>query len=301
MVHLFSVDCARGVGNIIERYSGIVDVKKKDLKGAILNVVNCSSDSFSPTILLSTEHCGIHKWDTRTNSESWSFRSSPEEGYISTLVVGQCGNWFISGSSRGVLTLWDNRFLLPVKSWKCFPATPIEKLCLFIPPPNSISSAGRPVVFVAAGCNEVTLWDVENGSPVTRIEELSDPPPLLPGIRSLLPLPGGGLLTGGTDLKICYWDQARPEQSFCICGPSVKGVRNDESYDIRSSSCVQVVQETCGHPVTASRLTHKTPLAMAAADSAGCRRDAILALAPVNLSSQRLISGSRDGAVKVWK
>uniref|UniRef100_A0A453PWN3 Uncharacterized protein n=1 Tax=Aegilops tauschii subsp. strangulata TaxID=200361 RepID=A0A453PWN3_AEGTS len=61
------------------------------------------------------------------------------------------------------------------------------------------------------------------------------------------------------------------------------------------------VQESCKPPTPASRLTHKTQLAMAAADSAGCHRDAILALASVNLSSQRLISASRDGAVKVWK
>ncbi|KAI5001190.1 hypothetical protein ZWY2020_011149 [Hordeum vulgare] len=45
-------------------------------------------------------------------------------------------------------------------------------------------------------------------------------------------------------------------------------------------------------------LTHKTQLDMAAADSAGCHRDAILTLASVNLSSQWLISASRDGAVK---
>jgi phosphoinositide-3-kinase, regulatory subunit 4 len=60
-------------------------------------------------------------------------------------------------------------------------------------------------------------------------------------------------------------------------------------------------QEICKQPPTASKLTHKTQLAMAAADSAGCHRDAILALASFNLSSQRLISASRDGAVKVWK
>ncbi|KAF7081042.1 hypothetical protein CFC21_085021 [Triticum aestivum] len=338
-LHLFSVDCARGAGSSTERYSGIVNVKRKDLKeGAILSVVNCSSDSFSPTILFSTEHCDIHKWDTRSNSESWSFKSSPEEGYISALVMGQCGNWFISGSSRGVLTLWDHRFLLPVNSWNYSTVSPIEKLCLLIPPHNSISSTGRPLVFVAAGCNEVSLWNAENGSchqmfrtagtendavtPKTpskplnkttakdvrragnykyRIEELADPPPRLPGIRCLLPLPGGDLLTGGTDLKIRYWDQARPEQSFCIAGPSAKGVGNDEFYDIRSSYGVQVVQESCKPPTPASRLTHKTQLAMAAADSAGCHRDAILALASVNLSSQRLISASRDGAVKVWK
>lgn len=164
-LHLFSVDCARGVGSVSERYSGIVNVKRKDMKeGPILSVVNCSSDSFSPTILFSTEHCDIHKWDTRTNSECWSFKSSPEEGYMSALVVGQCGNWFISGSSRGVLTLWDHRFLLPVNSWNYSTVSPIEKLCLLIPPPNSISSAGRPLVFVAAGCNEVSLWNAENGS-----------------------------------------------------------------------------------------------------------------------------------------
>ncbi|XP_062220590.1 serine/threonine-protein kinase VPS15-like isoform X2 [Phragmites australis] len=345
-LHLFSVDCARGVGSAVERYSGIVDVKRKDIKeDAILSVINCSSDSFSPTVLFSTEHCGIHKWDTRINSESWSFKSSPEEGYISALVVGPCGNWFISGSSRGVLTLWDNRFLLPVNSWQYSTVSPIEKLCLLILPPNSISSAGRPLVFVAAGCNEVSLWNAENGSchqmfrtasteneavmpkapsrPLNksitkdvrragnykyRIEELNDPPVRRPGIRSLLPLPCGDLLTGGTDLNIRYWDQARPEQSFCIAGPSVKevpakGVEKDEyyCYDIRSSFGVQVVQEICKQHTTDSKLMHKTQLAMAAADSAGCHRDAILALASFNLSGQRLISASRDGAVKVWK
>ncbi|CAN6239168.1 unnamed protein product [Urochloa humidicola] len=350
-LHLFSVDCARGVGSVVERYSGIVDVKRNDIKeGAVLGVVNCSSDSSSPTVLFSTEHCGIHKWDTRTNSESWSFKSSPEEGYISALVVGQCGNWFISGSSRGVLTLWDNRFLLPVNSWHYSSVSPIEKLCLLIPPPSSISSAGRPLVFVAAGCNEVSLWNAENGSchqvfrtastenetvmPKTpsrplnksttkdvrrsgnykyRIDELNDPPVRHPGIRSLLPLPGSDLLTGGTDLKIRYWDQARPEQSFCIAGPSAKEIRsakgdilekavgNDECYDIRSSFGVQVVQEMYKQTTTLSGLTPKTQLAVAAADSAGCHRDAILALASFNLSSQRLISASRDGAVKVWK
>lgn len=42
-----------------------------------------------------------------------------------------------------------------------------------------------------------------------RIDELNEPPPRLPGIRALLPLPGGDLLTGGTDLKIRRWDHAR--------------------------------------------------------------------------------------------
>lgn len=47
-----------------------------------------------------------------------------------------------------------------------------------------------------------------------RVDELNEPPPRLPGVRSLLPLPGGDLLTGGTDLKIRRWDHSRFECKF---------------------------------------------------------------------------------------
>lgn len=42
-----------------------------------------------------------------------------------------------------------------------------------------------------------------------RVDELNEPPPRLSGIRSLLPLPGGDLLTAGSDLKIRRWDHSR--------------------------------------------------------------------------------------------
>lgn len=42
-----------------------------------------------------------------------------------------------------------------------------------------------------------------------RINELNEPPQRVPGVRALLPLPGGDLLTGGTDLKIRRWDHSR--------------------------------------------------------------------------------------------
>lgn len=48
-----------------------------------------------------------------------------------------------------------------------------------------------------------------NVNPKYRVDELNEPPPRLPGIRSLLPLPGGDLLTGGTDLRIRRWDHKR--------------------------------------------------------------------------------------------
>ncbi|RZR89936.1 hypothetical protein BHM03_00017747 [Ensete ventricosum] len=167
-VHMFSVDyISRGFGNVIERYSGVADIKKREVgEGAILSLLNCSSaDScISQTVLFSTQRCGVHLWDTRMNSETWTFRAVPDEGYLSSLVLGQCGNWFVSGSSRGFLTLWDLRFLLPVNSWQYPTICPVEKLCLLIPAANPLSTVTRPLVYVAAGHNEVSLWNAENGS-----------------------------------------------------------------------------------------------------------------------------------------
>lgn len=167
-LHSFSVDyISRGLGSVVEKYSGISDVKKKEVgEGAILSLLNCSSsDSYtSQTVLYSTIRFGIHLWDMRSNSPAWNFKAIPEEGYIRSLIMGQCGNWFVSGSSRGVLTLWDLRFLLPVNSWKYSTVCPVERMCLFIPPSSSVSAMARPLIYVAAGCNEVSLWNAESGS-----------------------------------------------------------------------------------------------------------------------------------------
>ncbi|KAJ0031465.1 hypothetical protein Pint_13294 [Pistacia integerrima] len=355
MIHMFSVDhISRGLGNVVEKYSGIADIKKKDTKeGAIVTLVNYNADNCaSQMFMYSTQSCGIHLWDARLNSHAWTLKAIPEEGYISSLVTGPSGNWFVSGSSRGVLTLWDLRFLIPVNSWQYSVVCPIEKMCLFVPPANtSLSTSARPLIYAAAGCNEVSLWNAENGSchqvlrvanydgeaetsdlpwafarpssksnpkpdlrrnvnPKYRVDELNEPPPRLPGVRTLLPLPGGDLLTGGTDLKIRRWDHCSPDRSYCICGPNLKGVGNDDFYEIRSSSGVQVVQgkvdlqslhgERKRQPLT-TKLTAKAVLAAAATDSAGCHRDSILSLASVKLNQRLLISSSRDGAIKVWK
>ncbi|KAG8636183.1 hypothetical protein MANES_16G108000v8 [Manihot esculenta] len=343
-MHVFSVDhISRGLGSVVEKYSGIADIKKKDIKeGAILSLLNYTSDNnASQIVMYSTQNCGIHLWDIRANANAWTLKAVPEEGYVSSLVTSPCGNWFVSGSSRGVLTLWDLRFLIPVNSWQYSLVCPIEKMCLFVTSPNVSVSNTRPMIYVAAGCSEVSLWNAENGSchqvlrlanydndtemsdtpwalakpsskanfkpdirrnvsPKYRVDELNDPPSRLPGVRSMLPLPGGDLLTGGTDLKIRRWDHCSPERSYCISGPNLNGVGNDDLFEIRSSFGVQVVQETKRKHQT-TKLTAKAVLAAAATDSAGCHRDSILSLASVKLNQRLLISSGRDGAIKVWK
>ncbi|XP_022882501.1 serine/threonine-protein kinase VPS15-like isoform X2 [Olea europaea var. sylvestris] len=345
MLHVFSVDhISRGLGNDMEKYSDITDVEKSGVgEGAVLSLVNYGSDSGTrKMILYSTQNGGINLWDTRMSSSAWNTKVLPKDGYISSLVADPCENWFVSGSSRGVLMLWDLRFCILVNSWKYSLECPIERMCLFIPPPGTpLSAATRPLVYVAAGCNEVSLWNAENGSchqvfkaanndcnaeysespwaldrtsskinnkldikrninSKYKIDELSKPSSRLPGIRALLPLPSGDLLMGGTDLKIRRWDHYSPNQTYCVCGPSIEGDGNDYIYETKSSFGVQVVQETRRQP-SLTRLTRKAILAAAVADSAGCHRDSILSLASVKLNQRLLISSGRDGVIKVWK
>ncbi|KAL4563875.1 hypothetical protein LXL04_027923 [Taraxacum kok-saghyz] len=354
-IHMFSVDyVSRGLGTVVEKYSGIADIKRNGIgEGAILTLLNYSSHGDDgKMILYSTHNCGIHLCDTRQNMNTWNTKVGPEDGYVSALVTSPCGNWFVSGSSRGVLTLWDLRFGIPVNSWQYSVPCPVEDMCLFVPPQSTLlSSSVRPLVYVAAGCNEVSLWNAENGSchqvlrvannesdgeisdmpwalarPSSktnsksdsrrnnvnykyRVDELNEPPARSPGIRSLLPLPGGDLLTGGTDLKIRRWDHCSPDRSYCICGPSIKGVGNDEFYETKSSFGAQIVQEIntkmddpeAKRRPLATRPTGKAVLASAATDTGGCHRDSILSLASVKLNQRLLLSSSRDGTIKVWK
>ncbi|CAA6654858.1 unnamed protein product [Spirodela intermedia] len=341
-IHIFSVDyVSKGLGSVVERYSGIADIKKKDDgEGAVISLLNCSvyDGSRSQMLLYSTQYGGVHLWDTRTNFRTWTFKCAPDEGYVSTLTMAH---------------LVIGLFLLPVNSWQYSAECPIEDMCLFIPPINSaMPASGKPLVYVAAGCNEVSLWNAENGSchqvlrlaagdgdaenssnvpwalrkpsgkssmkqakerngdPKYRIDEFNEPPSRLSGVRSLLPLPGGNLLTGGTDLKIRYWDHQSASRSYCICGPSAKGIGCDEQYNTRSCFGVQLVQELLSLALylagdqQAACSAEAEPEGSASCgrhDTAGCHRDSVLSMAAVKMNQRLLISGSRDGAIKVWK
>ncbi|ERM96306.1 hypothetical protein AMTR_s00001p00186420 [Amborella trichopoda] len=63
--------------------------------------------SGSRLLIYTTWGCGVHLWDLRHNSNAWTLKAVPKEGYVSSVVTGPCGNWFVSVSSRGVFTLLD--------------------------------------------------------------------------------------------------------------------------------------------------------------------------------------------------
>ena len=109
-IRVFTVDYVARQGGSTERYTGFSDVRKLDTQeGNVLTMQNLVTDG--PSLLLySTQRNSIHLWDLRTQTDAWTVRTKPDQGYLSAISVDPACNWFVSATSRGVLTLWDLRF-----------------------------------------------------------------------------------------------------------------------------------------------------------------------------------------------
>ncbi|KAH8939348.1 hypothetical protein BDL97_15G033100 [Sphagnum fallax] len=164
-IHVFAVDYVAHLGGSAECYTGISNTCKLDTQeGNILSLQNFSNDG-PPQLLYSTQCNGVHLWDLRTQTDVWTLRAKPAQGFISTTALDPACNWLVSGTSRGMLTLWDLRFQVPVNTWQHPACCPVESICVLIPGTGTVPLASaHPFVYVAAGRNEVALWNAEDGT-----------------------------------------------------------------------------------------------------------------------------------------
>lgn len=191
-IHVLRVDYVARVAGNIERYSGLTDVRNLETQeGAVVSLLNYSPDG-PPMLLYTTQRNGIHLWDMRSQKDAWCLRAKPSQGYISATALASCYSWLVTGTSRGVLTLWDLRFQLPVNSWYHPSSCLVESTSTLLPASDLGSVAtSRAYVYVAAGRDEVALWNAEDGScqQVLRLScdptdsEFSDIPAALPRRR----------------------------------------------------------------------------------------------------------------------
>ncbi|KAG1658241.1 hypothetical protein FOA52_008501 [Chlamydomonas sp. UWO 241] len=264
--------------------------------GAVL----CAEPAGPHTLLYTTQRGGVHCWDLRARGDAWRLPLSPERGLLEHMApepqidraaggVSSGPSWLVTGSSRGFVTLWDVRFQLPAAAWQHPAGACVDALALAAAPHARLglpvpSGPMPPLLYIAAGRNEVALWDAATGrcaqvlrcldpadvaaaahtthvpaaltpahsaSALTRrgpgaggggaeggaerdggggvggggagarahapaghqvgSDGLLAPQPRPPGVRCLLPLASGGLLTGGSDRGVRLWDGARPQ------------------------------------------------------------------------------------------
>eukprot|EP00850_Spirogloea_muscicola_P004936 SM000022S07150 [mRNA] locus=s22:188681:200036:+ [translate_table: standard] len=308
--------------------------------GAVLALQAIAGAGATSLLLYSTVRGGMHLLDLRQRRVAWALRQRPAHGLLTAVAAdpANSGAWLVSATSRGILALWDLRFQIPVHAWRHPSGLPVEALaplktaagrplvyaaagcheaalwsaedgsCQLVLRVESDPKANAQVPAAllepqpgAAAPTLASLYSRSSSAPSFSghgIEELNNPPTRQPGFRAMLPIAGGNrVLTGGTDCCIRLWDGARADSSYWVCGPMRQEHKNKAPGCLSQTiSGVTVMQEpllNSGSGVSA--------LAAAAVDRAGCHRDAVLTLATAQVSQKLLISGSRDGAIKVWR
>lgn len=111
------------------------------------------------TLVLATSRNRILAIDMRTMNPLYEFQNPAQHGALTCFCIGRRHDWLLTGTSHGVLDLWDLRFKLKLRTWTFPGAAPITRLQLH----PSRKTARRNRVCVSGGTSrgEVTVWDIE--------------------------------------------------------------------------------------------------------------------------------------------
>lgn len=154
---------SRVLGSSVIRH---IDYKKE---GEVVAVSHFNTSS-SSILAFVTEKGVIHSWDLRCAAEPFQFHVQPELGYLTTFSTLFDRNSFVTGTSRGYISLMDVRYQLCVKVWRhsseslvsrlatCFTTLPQDK-----DGKSQTSAYGiepRPYIFMGCGNNEASVFDI---------------------------------------------------------------------------------------------------------------------------------------------
>lgn len=111
------------------------------------------------TLVIATNLNRVLAVDMRTMSTIFEFHSPAQHGALTCFCIGRRHDWLLTGTSHGVLDLWDLRFKLKLRTWTFPSAASITRLQLH----PSRKTARRNRVCISGGTNrgEVTVWDIE--------------------------------------------------------------------------------------------------------------------------------------------
>ena len=214
-------------------------------------------------LLLATSASRIVALDLRTMSTAWELSNELKYGIPTCFCIDRKRYWLLLGTSRGILTLFDLRFRLAVRSWGLSGSTPIQRAFTY-------PSKGKgKLVCIVGGTSDadISVWDLDklqcrevfralsitDGSqrpkaakelikafqPVPVSELVDGPSKSEPGsgagVRAAVAGTDAGLderesrygyiVAGGADRKVRFWDLAHIETSATVSGLGVDEVQ----------------------------------------------------------------------------
>eukprot|EP00048_Salpingoeca_helianthica_P000441 m.41534 g.41534 ORF g.41534 m.41534 type:complete len:1232 (+) comp10516_c0_seq1:25-3720(+) len=251
-------------------------------------------------VVYSTVAGKLHGWDLRTDRETFTLNNQILQGLVRTIVVDANQNWLTLATARGMFSVWDLRFMLPVATWRDVEHGPAIELQLLV----DEKSSNR--VISANGSETVCIYDVQaarSASKLVSVELLREDPGLMPqqpsrlphglessdmpisapkGIRAACTTPGF-IVTASSDANIRVWNLATPKASFVFDG-SLKG---RTQYTERLAPVPTIVESY----LDGARVT-----------SSGSHVDAVTQVRVLGPEgNQVLVSAGRDGVIKMWR
>ncbi|CAI2161442.1 16883_t:CDS:10 [Funneliformis geosporum] len=248
-IHVFRIDYTPGTNS--PKYGKPVMVRETCLDGEYAVAMEHYEIGVESILLYATSKGNICGLDLRTMQVVWTFKNPRSHGVITAIVTDKKYRWLLIGTSRGIFTLWDLRFRIQLKSWVHPTKSRISKLLLH----PQAGSKQRWWVIVAAGKNEVSVWDVEKveckevfgvrtgnektGGVSLDMFKASDPPGPSDILRSAFTAHEGSfsadnsiramiyppdcnyMITAGSDRKIRFWDNNRIEESYIVVGSDI--------------------------------------------------------------------------------
>ncbi|KAF9114046.1 Serine/threonine-protein kinase [Mortierella sp. AM989] len=301
-----------------------------DASRGIIERIKAAMQKESQSLLVyATNRGNIRALELGTMIPAWNMKNNISHGVITAMVIDPLKAWLMVGTNRGVLTLWDLRFMIAIRSWVHPSKSRISRLVIH-PEPHPPSRGGK--VIIASGKNEVSVWDIEHIEcrEVFGVRNADEKKALsFDAFKATEPLSGSELLrnsftsndsnvsadqsvhavifpaeceymiTGGADRKMRYWDTGRVEISYVISGNDAQDP--PPKYTTRRFEGLPVHYEV-------------TPLAGVKPRNSGRSNvitvqqqqllrnhlDAIMDIAFTEYPSMMLISGDRDGVIKVF-
>ncbi|KAI8979775.1 hypothetical protein BDF20DRAFT_913285 [Mycotypha africana] len=202
-IHIFRVDIRNsGTGGL--KFGKCLPVREYQLSGkgeyavTLAHFTSNASNTMAGSksiLVFATTHCNIYALDVLTMDIVWTLKNPKSHGVITSMISDPKHMWLLVGTMRGILTLYDLRFQISLRSWQHPTKTRISAMTLVsgvssadsreqqqsnhmygnaTTRPNmnnnvdnmmhSINSSNddKVLIKIASGRNEISVWDIEH-------------------------------------------------------------------------------------------------------------------------------------------
>ncbi|KAF9586481.1 Serine/threonine-protein kinase [Lunasporangiospora selenospora] len=324
MIHVFRVHYISA-----GKYGKCEAVRKITLDNEFVVAMEHYNTESQSLLVYATNRGNIYALELGTMQRAWLLCNNISHGIITAMVIDPHRAWLIVGTNRGVLTLWDLRFKIAIRSWVHPGRSRISRLVIH-PEPHPPARSGK--IIIASGRNELSVWDIEHDDcrEVFGVRNADDKKALsFDSFKATEPLSGSELLrnsfttndsnvsadqsvhaiicpadcefmiTAGADRKIRYWDTSRVEISYVISGHDAQDP--PPKYATLKFEGLPVHYEVTPLQSTKPRLSGRSNvITVQQQQLLRNHLDAIMDIALTEFPCMMLISGDRDGVIKVY-